>query len=131
MTPAEEIYLDPELLNDEDAEADLEDDSDEGAVHIARQQREFVDGCLSVMEHYKEKNPEHVESIEGVTEGILGLIEGNGAEDGYLLVKRVDADFAMVPCTRLVYEEHLRDDPEGPGHDLAVGLLSLFNDINN
>lgn len=127
MSRLEDPLLDDEL--DEEEDDDAEGDA---AQHvIEEQQREFVNACMVVMETHLEKNPEHRESIEGVTEGIIRVIEGNGEDEGYLLVKRTDADLALLPCTRQVYDEHMRDFPNGVGHDLSGGLLAMFEDINS
>lgn len=123
-----EEYADPDTELDE---VDEDEALETAQRQIEEEQVEFINGCLAVMELYKEKNPTHLESIEGVAEGIIGLIEGNSSDEGYVLVKRTDADFAVLPCSRQVYEEHLRDFPTGVGHDLSDGLLATFNDINN
>jgi hypothetical protein len=126
------VEIDPELRM-EDAE-DLDDDEEDtsaAAVKIEEQQREFVLGVQTLIEPLIIENPEHRTSIETTAEGILGLIEGNGRDEGYILVKRTHAELAMVPCTRQVYEEHLRDFVDDDGLDISVGLSSMFNDVNN
>lgn len=129
MNDDDDVIVDPELEMEE-----REDDDEEvlphAVVKIQELQTEFVQGVQKVMEPLITQNPEHRGSIEATAEGILGLIEG-GLDDGYVLVKREDANFAMVPATREVYEEHLRDDVEPTGLDLSRGLLAMFDDVNN
>lgn len=126
----DEVILDPELeMDDED---DTDEDETSGAIAVIEElQREFVQGVQKVIEPLIEANPEHRGSIEATAEGVLGLIEGNGLDEGYILVKRTEADLAMVPCSREVYQEHLRDFADPTGLDISVGIAAMFNDINS
>jgi len=126
----DDVVVDPELVMEERDEDDDEEILSPAVQKIQELQTEFVQGVQKVLEPLITQNPEHRGSIEATAEGILGLIEG-GADDGYLLVKREDANFAMVPCAREVYEEHLRDDVEPTGLDLSRGLLAMFDDVNS
>ena len=133
MQQDDEVLIDPELELDDD-ERDDDDDEEElskAEETIVEFQREFIGNVQTIMEPIIAANPEHRGSIEATAEGIVGLIEGNGRDEGYILVKRTEEDLAMVPCTRAVYEEHLRDFVDPTGLDLSVGLSSLFNDINS
>lgn len=126
------VAIDPELEIEE--ARDLEDEEEAvspAVVKIQELQREFVASVQAVIEPIVAENPANRGAVEATVEGIFGLIEGNGADDGYVLVKREDANFAMVPSTREVYEEHLRDDLEPTGLDLSRGLLAMFDDVNN
>lgn len=126
----DEVILDPELEMD-DAD-DVEEDELSGAFAVIEElQREFVQGVQKVIEPLTEANPEHRGSIEATAEGVLNLIEGNGLDEGYILVKRTEADLAMVPCSREVYQEHLRDFADPTGLDISVGIAAMFNDINS
>lgn len=127
----DDVVVDPELVMEEREDEDDDEENLSPALQkIQELQTEFVQGVQKVMEPLIAQNPEHRGSIEATAEGILGLIEG-GADDGYLLIKREDANFAMVPTTREVYEEHMRDDVEPTGLDLSRGLLAMFDDVNN
>lgn len=126
----DDVVIDPELVMEERDEDDDEEAVPPAVQQIRELQREFVQNVQSAIEPLINANPEHIVSIEATAESILGLIEG-GADDGYLLVKREDANFAMVPCAREVYEEHLRDDVEPTGLDLSRGLLAMFDDVNS
>jgi hypothetical protein len=130
MNDDDDVIVDPELEMEEREDDDDEEVLPPAVVKIQELQTEFVQGVQKVMEPLITQNPEHRGSIEATAEGILGLIEG-GVDDGYVLVKREDANFAMVPATREVYEEHLRDDVEPTGLDLSRGLLAMFDDVNN
>lgn len=125
------VVVDPELEMEDREEEDDEDETTEADRTIEELQREFVKGVQAVIEPLVEANPEHRTSIESTAEGILGLIEGNGQDEGYILVKRTEANLAMVPCTRDVYAEHLRDFADPTGLDISVGLLSIFDDVNS
>jgi hypothetical protein len=124
------VVVDPELEM-EDREEEDDEETTEADRTIEEQQRELIEGIQHIIEPLIEANPEHRPSIESTAEGILGLIEGNGRDEGYILVKRTDADMAVVPCTRAVYEEHLRDFVTPEGLDISVGLLSIFDDVNS
>lgn len=128
----ESVQIDPELRMEEEDERDDDDEDEMSAamLKIEEQQREFVLGVQTLIEPLINENPEHRTSIETTAEGILGLIEGNAPDEGYILVKRTSAEMAMVPCTRQVYEEHLRDFTDPDGLDISVGLSSMFNDVN-
>lgn len=126
----DDVVVDPELEIEDRDDAD-EDDTPVAVQRIQELQREFISSVQTVMEPLIVANPEHRGSIEATAEGILSVIEGNGRDEGYVLVKRDDANFAMVPCVREVYEEHLRDFVDATGLDIAVGLTAMFDDVNN
>ncbi len=125
------VLVDPELEMEESEEEDDEEELTESARAIEDLQREFIQGVQKVIEPLVESNPDHRASIEAAAEGVVSLIEGNGLDEGYILVKRTDADLATVPCSRSVYEEHLRDFADPTGLDISVGLAAMFNDVNN
>ncbi|ARV77462.1 hypothetical protein FDI21_gp249 [Pseudomonas phage Noxifer] len=130
MNDDDVVTIDPELEM-EDREEEDEDDTPVAVQRIQDLQREFIHSVQMVMEPLVVANPEHRGSIEATAEGILQVIEGNGSDEGYVLVKRDDANFAMVPCVKEVYEEHLRDFVDATGLDISVGLTSMFDDVNN
>ena len=125
------VVVDPELEMEDREDDEDEDETTEADKVIDELQREFVQAIQAVIDPLVASNPEHRGSIEATTEGILGLIEGNGVDEGYILVKRTEPGLAMVPCTREVYEEHLRDFADPTGLDISVGLLSIFDDVNS
>jgi hypothetical protein len=126
-----DVVVDPELRMADEDDSDDDDDTPQAILRIQEQQREFVQRIQTVIEPIITENPTHRGSVEATVEGVLGLIEGGPDDFGYVLTKRDDANFAMVPCTLEVYEEHLRDFVDATGLDISQGLLSMFDDVNS
>lgn len=120
-----------ETIDDLEEDTEIAEDIEPSNRRLEEEQIEFLTEVRSVMETQLEAYPDAWPAIEATAEGILGVIEGVGDGDGYLLIKRTEITEGLLPCTADVYESHLVDFPDTTPLDLSSGLLMAFEDINS